>query len=306
MVNRWHELNKGLKKDIKGVQLPDKNEEYFIYQTLLGSWPFEDQVPDDYQGRIEEYLLKAMREAKVHTDWIAQNGEFEDALLNFARQLLDPEGSFLPAFLPFKNRIAHYGVINALSQSVLKITSPGVPDVYQGGELWDFSLVDPDNRRPVDYALRKQYLSEIEGVGEDRRPGYLQELLALHADGRVKLFTIYHTLQCRNRLPALFAKGGYTPATASGPHADKVVAFLRSNAEGAVLVVAPRFPARLVAEGEWPLGEKVWGDTALALPGELESKTWRDIFTGVRLRPGNRVSLAQLLTRFPVAVLVAE
>ncbi len=306
MVNRWHDLNQGLKKDVKGVQLPDKNEEYFVYQTLLGSWPFEDQLPEDYQGRIEEYLLKAMREAKVHTDWIAQNGEFEEALLGFARRLLDPKGSFQPAFLPFKNRIAHYGVINALSQSVLKITSPGVPDVYQGGELWDFSLVDPDNRRPVDYALRKQYLAEIEGVGEDRLPGYLQELLAGHADGRVKLFTVYHALQCRNRLAGLFAKGAYTPAPASGSHADHVVAFLRSNAEGAVLVVAPRFPARLVAQGEWPLGEKVWGDTALSLPGELEGKTWRDIYTGVRLRTGNRVSLAQLLTRFPVAVLVAE
>jgi (1->4)-alpha-D-glucan 1-alpha-D-glucosylmutase len=247
-----------------------------------------------------------MREAKVHTDWIAQNGEFEDALLGFARKLLDPQGSFQPAFLPFKNRIAHYGVINGLSQTMLKIASPGVPDVYQGTELWDFSLVDPDNRRPVDYALRKSYLSEIEALGEEQLPGYLEELLTRHTDGRVKFFTIYHTLQCRNRLAGLFAKGAYTPAPASGRHADNVVAFLRSNGEEAVLVVAPRLPAGLVAEGEWPLGEKVWGDTALALPGDLEGKTWRDIFTGARLRTGNRVSLAQLLTRFPVAVLVAE
>jgi (1->4)-alpha-D-glucan 1-alpha-D-glucosylmutase len=122
----------------------------------------------------------------------------------------------------------------------------------------------------------------------------------------VKLYTVYRTLQCRNRLPDLFAKGAYTPAAASGTHADKVVAFLRGNAEQSVLVVAPRFPARLVAEGEWPFGEKVWGDTTLSLPAEAAGKTWRDIFTGTRLRTGNRVSLAQLLTRFPVAVLVAE
>ncbi|HEX8532189.1 MAG TPA: hypothetical protein VF646_19270, partial [Cytophagales bacterium] len=157
--------------------------------------------------------------------------------------------------------------------------------------------------RPVDYALRKQYLAEIEGVGEDQRAGYLPELLAQHADGRVKFFTVYHALQCRNRLAGLFAKGAYTPVPASGPHADHVVAFLRGNADGAVLVVTPRFPARLVAQGEWPLGEKVWGDTALTLPAEMEGKTWRDVYTGVRLRTGNRVSLAQLLSRFPVAVL---
>ncbi len=305
-VNQWHELNKGLKQETNGTLLPDKNEEYFIYQTLLGSWPFEDRLPEDYPDRIDEYLTKAMREAKVHTDWINQSAAFEETLLGFARRLLDPAHGFSREFLPFKNRIAHYGIINSLSQVVLKIASPGVPDIYQGCELWDFSLVDPDNRRPVDYGLRNQYLTEIEAVSENKLPDYLPELLEHKTDGRIKLFTVYKTLQCRRQFAEAFRQGSYTPLAVSGKHPEKVIAFLRTHNNQRILVVAPRFPARLLPKGGWPFGEAVWGDTALNLSGETDGLTWTNIFTGERVKASEKVNLAQLFKQFPVVVLTSE
>ncbi len=304
-VNEWHKINQELKQEMDGQWWPDKNEEYFIYQTLLGTWPFEDNIAEDYPQRIEEYLLKAMREAKVHTDWIAQNEDFEKALINFALRLLNSGHGFQKVFLPFKNKIAHWGLINSLSQVLLKTASPGVPDFYQGCELWDLSLVDPDNRCPVDYELRMQYLQEVESKHESTLASYIDDLLSNAADGRAKLFTVYNALQVRKQLADVFQQGEYLSLTANGKRQENVIAFARTFGEQSVIAVVPRFPSQLVQERQWPLGEKVWGDTKISLPASLTENSWRNAFTGESIMAESNLSLATIFGQFPVALLVS-
>ncbi len=305
-IHQWHDINKALKQEAGGQALPDKNEEYFIYQTLLATWPFEDTITEDYPQRIEEYLLKAMREAKVHTDWIARNEDFEKALIAFTLRLLNSGHGFQKVFLPFKNKIAHWGIINSLSQVLLKIASPGVPDFYQGCELWDLSLVDPDNRRPVDYELRMKYLEEIKSVTGDNLATFIAGVLENKTDGRIKLFTIYQALQCRRQLAQVFQAGDYLPLQTTGKRQDNALVFGRIHDGKAVIMVVPRFPSQLVEQGQWPLGEEVWGRTALTLPESLAGYNWRNVFTGESVKASATLSLARVFKLFPVALLVSE
>jgi len=316
-LRRWTQLNASRKAVVEGQPAPDANDEYLLYQTLLGVWPIEP-VTGEMLGRLRDrltaYMLKATREAKVHTSWVNPNEEYDAAVREFiARVLPDtPDDPFLKELLLLQQRVAFFGYFNALSQVLLKLTCPGVPDVYQGTELWDLSLVDPDNRRPVDYRHRRELLAELHGTidkGGTDLTRLCQELLTTISDGRIKLYLICRTLNYRRSCGPLFARGAYLPLEAVGARREHVCAFGRSLGSQAVIVVVPRLVLQL-ADGNQkpPLGPETWEDTLLGLPQRLASQTYRNLFTGEVLRvedheglPG--LPLAAVLNQFPVALL---
>ncbi|HEX8915589.1 MAG TPA: malto-oligosyltrehalose synthase [Humisphaera sp.] len=311
VAGRWFELNAKHRKAVDGKPAPDANEEYLLYQTLLGVWPFEatDVGPHQVLDRVRAYMLKAMREAKVNTSWTDQNEPHEQAVTTYIGAVLDEQANapFLAEFLPVQRRVAWFGMINSLSQTLLKLTAPGVPDTYQGTELWDLSLVDPDNRRPVDYARRRELLAGLEArfAADDLKP-LVAELLASPTEGRVKLYTTWLGLDARRRHPGLFSKGSYTPIRATGAKADHAFAFAREHAKAAAVVVVPRLAMRLgVKEDEWPTDD-VWGDTALPLPAELAGRRLRNVYTGETVTAEGRMAVAEALATFPVGLWIAE
>jgi (1->4)-alpha-D-glucan 1-alpha-D-glucosylmutase len=244
-----------------------------------------------------------MREAKRHTTWASPNAAYEEGMLGFAREALDPARSaaFLGAFLPFQERVARLGFRNSLVQTALKLTLPGVPDIYQGCELWDLSLVDPDNRRPVDHDLRRRVLEEVSAALARDRAGSTATMLEKWHDGRLKLALTATLLAHRRGHPALYAEGAYEPVAASGPRADLLCAFARNHGEDVLLVVAARFPARLEAGPGW-------GDARLAWPRAAAGVThWRDLLSGrVVERGGEAVAAGALVGDLPVAVLAPD
>lgn len=303
-LTRWRRINRRHKRRIEGTSAPSANDEYLLYQTLLGTWPFDDRPPDaEYVERIVAYMLKAAREAQVQTSWINPNAEYEDALIGFVRAVLDPDTGreFQEAMAPLRRLVARVGIVNSLAAQLLKLTAPGVPDIYQGTELWDFSLVDPDNRRPVDFTLRQRLLREL------RRPSraLATELLDSAEDGRIKLYVTLRALTCRRDLPDLFTEGAYLPLEMSGSHAARVVAFARRLGDPEAIVAVPRLVAGLMREGAMPLGE-VWGDTRLCLPPDAAGARYQNVFTGESLVPsgdGLALRCADLFASFPVALL---
>ncbi len=311
-VLRWAELNRACKVEVEdGVVAPDPNEEYLLYQTLVGAWPGDPG--GDFRPRVQQYMRKALAEAKVHTSWISPNAEYEAAVAAFVDRILDPAASaeFLADLAEFADRVAFFGRVNGLAQTLLRCTAPGVPDTYQGTEGWDLALVDPDNRRPVDYAARAGWLRDL----DDRaaRGGRALCRLALELsrrpdDPRAKAFLTARALRCRRDRPDLFATGGYGPLSAAGAKAGHVFAFLRTGDDGAAaLVVLPRLPAGLVPDGDrLPLGRRVWGDTAVSLPEEYVGGRWANVFTGEVVAAAGPVAVAEALGVFPVALLVRE
>jgi (1->4)-alpha-D-glucan 1-alpha-D-glucosylmutase len=252
-----------------------------------------------------------MNEAKVNTSWINQNEPYQEAVASFIEAILRPgeDNRFLADFLPFQRVVAHYGALNALSQTLIKLASPGVPDIYQGNELWDFSLVDPDNRRPVDYDQRRRLLREVDRVRSARGAASLVESWQ---DGRVKLLVTSRALRYRRDNHALFAEGAYTPLEAQGTHASNVIAFARSHGDKSALVVAPRLTARFGKVGEpvMPVGE-VWSGTRLIVPDAQAGDTYRNLFTGetaaaTEVEGAVSLALVDVLAAFPVALLVRE
>ncbi len=298
---------------------PDRNVEYFLYQTLLGAWPVgpcTEAEYADFVGRIQAYMEKATHEAKVHTSWINPNADYDDALRQFVGRILDPAVSaeFLADFVAFQGRIRRYGFFNGLAQCLLKIAAPGTPDTYQGTELWDFNLVDPDNRRPVDYDQRRRRLNELlERSRELGSRGELAaELVETMADGRIKLYVTALSLRCRQAHPGLFSSGSYTPVEAVGPRAEHVFSFIRRDDERAALVAVPRLVAKLQPDAaDLPHGPAVWGETMLPVPEELADRSWHSLFTGEVLttrehQGGHTLSAAQVFGRFPVALLLDQ
>src|SRR5215212_2094697 len=220
-LHRWRETNRGRKASIDGSAAPDANEEYLIYQTLVGTWPLgglTDESRGDYTRRLQEYMQKALKEAKLHTSWINPNEEYERAVSDFVAALLDPSVSndFVRDFEEFQRLTTRAGLLNSLSQVLLKATAPGVPDFYQGTELWAFTLVDPDNRRPVDYELRRQLLASLRDVDEGDVSEFVEGLLERPEDGRVKLYVTARALNFRRERADLFARGRYAPLAARG------------------------------------------------------------------------------------------
>jgi (1->4)-alpha-D-glucan 1-alpha-D-glucosylmutase len=303
------ELNRGHKTDVGDGQLaPDANEEYLLYQTLVGTWPLEGLTEEnraEFVGRIRAYMNKALHEAKVHTTWINPDPDYDAAAGGFVNRILDPEraGQFLADFADFQRTVSHFGLFNSLAQTLLKFTAPGVPDTYQGTELWDFSLVDPDNRRPVDYDRRATLLEELRNRAHDSA-GLCRELVERTEDGRIKLFVSARALRFRRENPDLFL-GRYLPIDVVGPRSGHVFCFARVVGDRSALVLVPRLVATLLSSEERvPLGPQVWADTALMLSPDLPAAKWSNVLTGEAFEtPANRtLSVAQVLGPFPVAL----
>ena len=314
---KWSRLNKKKAVLLDGQPVPDRNEEYLLYQTLLGAWPFGGMDAagfECFRTRIREYLTKAAREAKVNTSWNSPNADYEAALGDFVTAILaeGPGNPFLDDFLPFQGVIAHLGIFNSLSQTLLKMTSPGVPDFYQGTELWDLSLVDPDNRGQVDYRVRSEALAGLKTREAEIGAGKLfGELLGKREDGRIKLYLIFRVLNYRRGNRDLFDHGEYLPLEAQGARARNLCAFERRAGGKSVLVVVPRFPGSLAPEiGQTPTGERAWQDTFLRLP-EGGAGDYRNVITDEQVRVEERpgvvgISLARLFAVAPFALLEKE
>ena len=306
LLARWARHHRHLKTDVEGEAAPDRNDELLLYQTLVGTFPDPARPGSEehasYAGRITAYMQKAIREAKVHTSWTNVDAEYEQAVTRFTEGVLAAP-DFLESFVPFARRVAAAGRISSLSQVALKLASPGPCDIYQGCELWDLSLVDPDNRRPVDFALRTRLLDELgrraEG-GPAARAALAREVSQPDAlrDGRAKLLLLRQGLRLRRERPALFLEGDYLPLTVEGPHADRVIAFARRQGRAAVVCVAPRLTLGLLDDGGAPTTR--WeGRVALpaGFPGPLA-----DVVTGAR-REAGELGLADLFSDFAVALL---
>jgi (1->4)-alpha-D-glucan 1-alpha-D-glucosylmutase len=313
-VTRWGLFNATSKTMVDGEPAPDRNDEYLLYQTLVGAWPFEPVTPKEFaefRERITAYMLKATREAKVHTSWVNPNDDYDAAMRNFVLRLL-PDGAdtpFLHDLRALQRRVAYYGHLNSLSQVLLKATSPGVPDTYQGTELWDFSLVDPDNRRPVDFASTTRLLAQLKKRGARSPASLLQELITHWQDGRIKLYLTAKALNLRKEHPEIFLDGDYLPLRGHGPAEEHVVAYARRRGPAWALVAVPRLVAGLCAPDEAPLGQEVWGDTGVVLPRRAP-QSWHNVLTGETLDAARSpramiLSLAEVLRSFPVALLYA-
>jgi (1->4)-alpha-D-glucan 1-alpha-D-glucosylmutase len=299
-LQRWRVINRRWKRRVEEETAPDANEEYLFYQTLLGTWPVdavgraEAAATPEYIERIQAYMAKALKEAKLNTSWIQPNEQWDSAMNEFVARVLDasPKNKFLPAFLPITEEIARLGAINSLSQVALKLTAPGVPDIYQGNEIWDFSLVDPDNRRPVDYERRREMLRSLETASP-------AELLEQWPDGRIKLLLTQRLLRFRREHPLLFEHGTYSPLTVTGAFADNCIAFAREHEGNWIVVVVPRLSSRV---GFPSIGEK-WQDTAVELTASLAREGSQELFARRDLQSKeNKLRLSEALAVFPFAV----
>ena len=315
-VTGWHKTNRSCKTKAAGELLPGPNEEYLLYQTLIGAWPFEKMDDDAYAvfvDRVQRYMNKAVKEAKEHTSWISPDAEYEDAVRQFIARVLDRSkaNTFGDDFLPFQDWVAQYGIYNSLSQLLVKMTAPGVPDFYQGTELWDLNLVDPDNRHPVDFSKRVNLLTELEKASqtEPDRLALVQDLVTNRTDGRIKLFLTAETLRYRRAHPSLFRHGEYVKLEGMGTKSAHLFAFARLHSEGSIVTVVPRLMTGITQDPHKPpLGGEMWNDTELVLPAWREGTIFRDIFTGERLNTVTRedrqvLPLGQVFQHCPVACL---
>lgn len=301
LVERWQKMNESHKRVSDGRPTPDGNTEYLIYQTLAGAWPHSEDEVASFVERVKGYLMKATREAKVHTSWINPNEEYEGGINAFVDDILASDNrEFLNELHTVTAKTAWFGALNSLSQVLLKTTSPGVPDIYQGTELWDLSLVDPDNRRPVDYDLRRRLLDEL------RSPGLnVAGLPGRWKDGAVKLHVIQRILHLRRDRRELFDTGEYIQLEVTGARREHVVAFARRNGDDWLVVIAPRLYARLAAAAglaleQAPVGAVAWGDTAVHLP-DGSPTTWHGCLADCQFN-GSELRLAEVLRELPVGV----
>ena len=339
-LQRWRSMNRDKKVEVDGADVPDANEEYLLYQTLVGAWPLEamdEEAHQTFVERIERYMEKALKEAKLHTSWISPNEAYDQGVKQFVRAILrsHADNRFVADLLRFETRIAPAGMWNSLAQTLLKITSPGVPDFYQGTELWDLGLVDPDNRRPVDFAQRVLMLDELQHLESKGLVSLGRDLVARPQDGRLKLYVIFKALNARRAQPNLFMQGAYLPLTASGARQDHVVAFARHFDNHWALVAIPRllmtlsptakplewlrvkivhFPRlamKLSPSAKPPLGKRLWKETLLRLPAGAPS-AWHNVFTGEELVVSDRdgtgrgLFVHEAFRRLPVALLIGS
>jgi (1->4)-alpha-D-glucan 1-alpha-D-glucosylmutase len=316
-LSHWSRLNRNKKRLVDGQLAPSRNAEYLLYQTLVGAWPLETLDGEAlalFRDRIEAYMLKAVKEAKIHTSWINPNAEYELAVTTFVRDLLDykKSGPFVEDFWAFQKRIARFGFYNSLAQMVLLLTAPGVPDIYQGTELWSFTLVDPDNRRPVDFAVAEDNLNSLRHDDKKQsRLALLEGLLAHIEDGGAKLFVIWKILSLRRAHPELFAQGDYLPLEAIGEKAAYLCAFMRRWKQQTIIVIVARWFAHLVDDPcIQPLGSKVWGDTCVQIP-DSNNRVFRDTLSETSVRVVDQdgrgcLMIGEVLKHFPVALLIAR
>jgi (1->4)-alpha-D-glucan 1-alpha-D-glucosylmutase len=306
-IKSWSKTNRKKKRKIHGRSVPDRNDEYFLYQTLVGAFPFHERDHDQFVERMKQYIVKAVREAKVHTAWLKPDTDYENAFVSFVEEILSPNAgnTFLNEFVPFQKKAAHYGIFNSLSLTLVKITSPGVPDFYQGTELWDLSLVDPDNRRPVDFESRGAFLREIREKESGNLLDLINALLRTREDGRVKLFLIYRALKARNERPKVFRSGAYVPLEVAGRFKDHIIAFARNQGKEWAITIVPRFLTTLIREGEDPFGLEIWEDTHISVPEGI-AQGWKNMITGQQVNNGRKLIIGGVLAHFPVALLMKE
>jgi (1->4)-alpha-D-glucan 1-alpha-D-glucosylmutase len=295
-VEQWRTLAAPLRSD---ADTPSAGDELILYQVLLGSWPLDQGDDfDGYQQRLWQWQQKALREAKLNSSWSAPNDAYEQGVEAFlSRLLLSEEGRTLrTAIAAAAQAIAPAGALNGLAQSLLRMTVPGVPDLYQGAEFWDFSLVDPDNRRPVDFSARQRALETPTDIGE---------LLFNWRDGRIKQAVIAQVLALRKAQPELFRNGTYTPLEVVGQHAERVVAFCREHQGKRLLVVVPRWSHHLLENGVYPqINAQVWGDTRLKLPFAAPTQNWKGLFHTGAVTPDKELLISTALGDFPVNVFI--
>jgi (1->4)-alpha-D-glucan 1-alpha-D-glucosylmutase len=312
-LRRWSRMNRSRKRELDGERAPAANDEYLLYQVLLGSFPVGTIDADGlaaYRERIQGYMLKAIREAKVHTSWVNVNEAYEDAVRQFVDALLaGPERNlFLDDLRATVRGVAWLGLLNSVSMALVKVASPGVPDLYQGNEVFDFSLVDPDNRRPVDYGRREALLAVLERASSVGG-GFATQVSRLFDDaegGAPKLHVLARGLGLRREDPELFQRGGYTAVNVVGARSDHVVAFARRHAGRGVIAIASRLHFALVEEqaGRVPCGAEIWGDTMVMLPFLAEGARLADALSGRELAvSGGGLRLADAFAVFPGALL---
>ena len=308
----WREMNSSMKSVHDGGEAPTLNDEYLFYQTLVGAWPVGDEAedpPESFVERIRDYMLKAVREAKEKTSWANQNEEYESAVEGFVDGVLGSR-NFRNDFVPFQRRISHFGMMNSISQTLIKLAVPGVPDTYQGNELWEFALVDPDNRRAVNYKERRRVLRqlcELQNKNSDQVRAFVRELADNMHDGRIKLYVTWKGLNLRMQQPQLFLYGEYIPLEASGERAKNLFAFVRRYESKTLIVAVPRLCAQLLGgEPRMPCGEDIWQDTRIEIPGD--TARFRNLLTGESLTPtGTGPFFAkQMFQSIPIALLISQ
>jgi (1->4)-alpha-D-glucan 1-alpha-D-glucosylmutase len=314
-IRRWRELNRYAKSRVDGRHAPDANEEYLLYQTLVGTWPLLPMNSEEHQTyvrRIDGYMQKALHEAKVHTSWVNPNSAYEQAVTKFVEQVLElsPGNVFLQELSQFQAPIARAGMWNSLGQLLLKIASPGVPDFYQGTDLWAFDLVDPDNRRAVNYDARRKMLKSFDEQAARDRAALVDRLRENPCDGAIKLYVTREALRFRRDHHDLFAQGSYTVSGLEGIRGRHVIAFSRTLGKQTLIALTGRFFYKLCNSHGKPIGD-VWGNTAVAVPKKTEFTSFRDIFTAetVTAEPregGLFLPLSRVFSHLPVALLFAE
>ena len=329
-IKRWRRMNERHRSNRSGKQVPDPSAEYLVYQTLIGIWPAPDprrpeslpagDILEELRERTKAYMLKAAREAKTRTSWTNQNPEYEEGLLAFVEALFSEEAGFLPEVQRLTAQIARPGFWNSLSRTLIQLTAPGTPDIYQGDELWNFALVDPDNRRPADYETRQQMLDDVithfEGREESSRP-FLESLVESPEDGRIKLHLVHTALVARHTHPQLFVAGRYLPLEVAGSQSRHAVAYGRLGAvssecqtpDEVAIIIAPRQTMSLTGDpARAPVGEDLWSDTVVRLPEPLRNREWKSLLTGEQITPPahDGIPLAMVLKNFPASLLVGK
>ena len=299
---QWQSWNHCHKIDVNGMMAPNENEENLIYQSLLGGWPLDDDQIEKFKNRFLTFLTKALREAKVNSKWAAPNQNYEEEVLRFTQNILsDPTSLFFQSFKKIQAKIAFYGMLNSLAQTILKITAPGIPDFYQGNEVWRFDLVDPDNRQLINFLEISRKLTDIKNNKNFNNSIKFVELLSHWKDGSIKLAIIYKLLQLRNQYPSLFLNGSYIPLEVSGPLAMHLIAFARRYQNKVLVVVVLRWFTSLLNLEQYTFSPLLWENTEIILPSEFPL-TWQNVWnlnpTPLKIHPTETMSLrASLLLK---------
>lgn len=301
LTRQWMKINKSM----KGEHGPDANDEYLIYQTILGTWPVSPAEEETYPQRIKDYLQKALREAKVHSDWAQPDEKYEEETIGFALKLVANEAIFRKTFDTFSRKITDFGIVNSLVQTTLKFTCPGIPDIYQGCELWDLSMVDPDNRRPVDFGQRESLLDEIDTM-ETEASTFFPLLWEKRLQGHIKLWLTRRLLAIRKEAPALFEKGSYIPLEIKGFYKEHIFAFARKYQQNLYLVAVPLYLAALCKEQNCDLEKIDWKDTAIILPEEMPPVWEHLLIRELKIPSSREISVNSIMNTFPAAILKSE
>jgi len=299
-IQQWSKIGASARVEVDGKLAPSPNDEYLLYQTLVGTYPLENDPA--FEQRIIGYMQKAVNEAKVHSNWVNSNDDYHQAVAKFTTHLLNSD-DFMESFIPFQKRISFYGFLNSLSTTLLKITSPGVPDIYQGNELWRYSLVDPDNRRRVDYDLRKGILGDLLHRAEGDKLALAQDLSANPETGHIKMYVTALSMRFRREKERLFMDGDYLPLKVTGSKADHICAYLRVHEDDIALIAVPRLVVRLTqGQAVMPSGETIWDDTQIHVPQAYQLEL-NNLFTGETYPAGDTIAASTLFAHFPVALL---